>query len=40
MTKYNLDEEEQEILNSFESGKLKSIPNVEDEIKAGWVYVL
>lgn len=33
MTKYNLDEEEQEILNSFESGKLESIPDVEDEIK-------
>ena len=33
MTKYKLDEEEQEILNAFESGKLKSILNVNDEIE-------
>ncbi|NOQ65273.1 MAG: antitoxin [Methyloprofundus sp.] len=33
MVKFTLDEEEQEILNAFESGELKSIPNVRDEIK-------
>ena len=33
MVEYNLDEEEQEILQSFESEKFESIPNVEDEIK-------
>jgi predicted DNA binding CopG/RHH family protein len=33
MVEYSLDEEEQEILSAFESGKLKSIPNVKDEIK-------
>ncbi len=33
MVKYKLDEEEQEILNAFESGKLKSVPNVKDEIE-------
>jgi len=33
MMKYNLDEEEQEILNAFESEKFESVPNVEDEIK-------
>ncbi|OQK17782.1 antitoxin [Methyloprofundus sedimenti] len=33
MVEYKLDEEEQEILNAFESGKLKSVPNVKDEIE-------
>jgi predicted DNA binding CopG/RHH family protein len=33
MVEYTLDEEEQEIINAFESGKLKSIPNVKDEIE-------
>ncbi len=33
MAEYILDKEEQEILNAFESGKLKSIPNVNDEMK-------
>ena len=33
MVEYKLDEEEQEILSAFESGKLKSVPNVKDEIK-------
>ena len=33
MVEYRLDEEEQEILSAFESGKLKSIPNVKDEIE-------
>jgi len=33
MIKYSLDEEEQEILNAFDSGKLESIPDVEHEIK-------
>ena len=30
--KYKLDEEEVEILKAFEAGKLKSIPNVKEEI--------
>jgi hypothetical protein len=30
MVEYKLDEEEQEILNAFESGKLKSVPNLKD----------
>ncbi len=30
MVEYHLDEEEQEILHAFESGKLKSVPKVED----------
>lgn len=29
--KYKLDDEEQEILEAFESGNLKSVPNVEVE---------
>ena len=33
MAEYILDEEEQEILNAFEAGKLNSIPNVNDEMK-------
>ncbi len=33
MVEYKLDAEEQEILNAFESGKLKSIPNAKDEIE-------
>ncbi|NOQ14661.1 MAG: antitoxin [Methyloprofundus sp.] len=33
MVEYKLDEEEQEILSAFESGKLKSVPNVKDEIE-------
>ncbi len=33
MVEYKLDEEEQEILNAFELGELKSVPNVKDEIE-------
>ena len=33
MTKHRLDEEEQEILEAFERGSLKSVPNVEREIQ-------
>jgi len=33
MVEYTLDEEEQEILSAFESGKFKSVPNVKDEIE-------
>jgi predicted DNA binding CopG/RHH family protein len=33
MVEYTLDEEVQEIINAFESGNLKSIPNVKDEIE-------
>ena len=31
--KYELDSEEKEILEAFEAGKLKSLPNAEEEIK-------
>ncbi|MEE9354004.1 MAG: antitoxin [Methylococcaceae bacterium] len=33
MAEYKLDEEEQEILTAFESGKLNSVPNVKNEIE-------
>lgn len=33
MIKYNLDAEEQEILDAFESETIKPIANVQDEIK-------
>jgi len=33
MADYTLDEEEQDILNAFESGEFQSIPNVKDEIE-------
>ncbi len=33
MVEYKLDEEEQEILNAFESGKLNSVPNVKEELE-------
>ena len=33
MGKYKLDQEEQEILDAFESGRLESIPNAKEEIK-------
>lgn len=33
MKYYELDDEEKEILESFEKGKFKSIPNVKSEIK-------
>lgn len=32
MNKINLDKDEQEILNSFERGEWKSVPNVQAEI--------
>lgn len=33
MSNYKLDQEEQEILNAFESGKIQPIPNAKEEIK-------
>lgn len=33
MDKYNLDQEEQEILDAFESGEIQSIPNAKEEIE-------
>ncbi len=33
MVKYELDEEEQEIINAFESGKIERIPNAQEEIR-------
>ena len=33
MGKYKLDNEEQAILDAFESGKIQPIPNVKEEIK-------
>lgn len=33
MGKYQLNQEEQEILDAFESGKIQPIPNAKEEIK-------
>ena len=33
MSNYQLDEEEQEILDAFDSGKIKPIPNAKEEIE-------
>ncbi len=33
MSKYKLTQEEQEILDAFESGKIQPIPNAKEEIK-------
>lgn len=33
MSQYKLDQEEQEILGAFESGKIQPIPNAKEEIK-------
>jgi len=33
MSKYELNQEEQEILDAFESGKIQPIPNAKEEMK-------
>ena len=38
MKRINLDKEERDILESFERGEWKSVPNLEEEIKKHQTY--